>query len=359
MAALTNNLESFAQYFPASQVKSAAIATAIIGTVTAVASAILCAANAGWIPLGATLSILAIMPPVLPIALCTIGLAAASISIFYLCVNQKSKIEPEHKAQPKSTTFKPTDLTKLCEAAKDGEVEAQYKLGLHFMKSGKDQGTKVGITWLELAAAQNHLESKRLVNQFYFDEAKQYIATSGALADEMEIARLLELAATKGHAEAQYEIALCYEVGKGVEQNESKMVHWLEAASAQGLTLAECKLGVHYVMSISSTEKKERGMGLLKMAAEKNHSESQLAYGAFLQEGYGGVVDIDAGFSWIEKSANQENVEALNWLGLCYLNAKGCENDPSKALKLFKQAAVKGSISARNNIKTHFPKEEI
>ena len=362
----TNNPVSFAQHSPTPYAKTAAITTAIIGAVTAVASAILCASNAGWISLGTAASVFTSLPPVLPIALCTLGVTAVIISIIYLCVKQtavrknKSVVTPplKHDFESKSKKFEPSDLSKLTDAASGGNAEDQYKLGLHFMQDSHEKDTKVGLMWLELAAAQNHLEAKREVGQFYFEEAKNNILTKGAFVDEKEIADLYKLAAINGHAEAQYEFALCCEAGKGVEQDKNEMMNWLWEASAQGFTLAEFQLGIHYVL-LDTPKDKKAGMDLLKKAAKKGYAAAQYTYGGGLQMGVGGEVDNKAGFKWIEKAANQGSAEAIALLGTCYYKGNGCEININKALELFKQAAVKGSPTAKNNIKHFFPHIDI
>ena len=41
-------------------------------------------------------------------------------------------------------------------------------------------------------------------------------------------------AAEQGHAEAQYNLGICYENGKGVEQDYEKAEEWYREAAAQG-----------------------------------------------------------------------------------------------------------------------------
>lgn len=65
---------------------------AIISTITALASAALCASTMGVIPFGAAI----VIPLVIPIALCTISFTAALISIVYLSIHRTKSInKPE------------------------------------------------------------------------------------------------------------------------------------------------------------------------------------------------------------------------------------------------------------------------
>lgn len=75
-------------------IKSTAKVGAIVGSVMAVASAILFASNSGLISVG----IGATLPPILPIALCAIGVSIALTSILFLLTKKQSsqnKLKPE------------------------------------------------------------------------------------------------------------------------------------------------------------------------------------------------------------------------------------------------------------------------
>lgn len=58
--------------------------------------------------------------------------------------------------------------------------------------------------------------------------------------------------AEEGDAQAQYQWAMCYFDGNGVEQDEKKAVEWLEKAVAQGNGEARYALAICY----------ESGMGV-------------------------------------------------------------------------------------------------
>ena len=51
-------------------------------------------------------------------------------------------------------------------------------------------------------------------------------------------------AAEQGHAEAQYNLGVCYEKGEGVAQDSSEAVKWFRQAAEQGVAEAQFWLGV-------------------------------------------------------------------------------------------------------------------
>ena len=85
----------------------------------------------------------------------------------------------------------------LLEAAKKGNADAQFKLGVCYAKGdGVAQDQTKAVEWWHKAAAQ-------------------------------------------GHAEAQYGLGLCYVDGIGVEKDQTKAVEWLRKAAAQGHAAAK------------------------------------------------------------------------------------------------------------------------
>ena len=62
-----------------------------------------------------------------------------------------------------------------------------------------------------------------------------------------EAARLYRYAAELGNAEAQFNLAICYENGKGVEEDAEKAVKWFRLAAELGDADAQYNLGLCYM----------------------------------------------------------------------------------------------------------------
>ena len=52
--------------------------------------------------------------------------------------------------------------------------------------------------------------------------------------------------AMSGDAESQYQLALCYRNGEGVEQSNEEAAKWYRKAADQGHAEAQCNLGYCY-----------------------------------------------------------------------------------------------------------------
>jgi TPR repeat protein len=60
--------------------------------------------------------------------------------------------------------------------------------------------------------------------------------------------------------------------------------------------------------------------------------------------------DENEKFKWLQKAAEQGNVNAQNSLGVCYDNGEGAEQDHKKAFEWYKKAAEQGLADAQNSL---------
>ena len=84
--------------------------------------------------------------------------------------------------------------------------------------------------------------------QAQFRLALMYDGGHGVVQDQAQAARWLLRAAQQGLADAQYNLALALEDGRGVEQNDAEAAMWYRAAALQGFVSAQKNLGVKYAL---------------------------------------------------------------------------------------------------------------
>ena len=75
-----------------------------------------------------------------------------------------------------------------------------------------------------------------------FEEARYAIRNK----DFKQAATLLEMLASNGHKDAQYQLAALYRGGQGVAQDHGKAASWYKMAAEQGHVKAQYNLGVLY-----------------------------------------------------------------------------------------------------------------
>jgi TPR repeat protein len=120
--------------------------------------------------------------------------------------------------------------------------------------------------------------------------------------------------AEAGDAEAQAELAMCYDAGESVTADQGKAFYWFGKAAVQG------------------------------------HGFAQLFMGNYYLHGKGTAKDEVKAFDWFQKAAETEP-DGMAELGLCYLDGKGVQPDAKKGKELLIQAAARGSRVAPDEMK--------
>ncbi|NQU56157.1 MAG: SEL1-like repeat protein [Rhodospirillales bacterium] len=126
----------------------------------------------------------------------------------------------------------------------------------------------------------------------------------------------LEERAANGDAESQYNLALRYTNGSGVNQNYAKAAEWLKGASAQGHHKAAYLLGVAYNTGRGVELNKEEAIRLFTQAANAGHARAQYQLGEAFANGRGAEKDLLWASRWYEKAARQKHAEASFSLGV-------------------------------------------
>ncbi len=134
-------------------------------------------------------------------------------------------------------------------------------------------------------------------------------------ADNLPLAYKEFLAsAEEGHADSQFNVALMYEQGIGVEKDEKKAVEWYGKSAAQGNSAAQFNLGVMY------------------------------------ENGRGTEVDFAKANEWYRKASVQGDALAIGNLGMLYIRAEGVKENKTAGLALLLVSATMDP-SPENNAK--------
>ena len=118
--------------------------------------------------------------------------------------------------------------------------------------------------------------------------------------------------ADEGYVRAQYNLALMYDTGQGVPENNTEAVRWYRKAADQGNVRAQNNLGVMY------------------------------------DTGEGVPEDDTAAVRWYREAGEQGDVRALHNLGLKYSNGRGAPQDRMLSYMWFDIVASRTTGSLRN-----------
>ena len=129
-----------------------------------------------------------------------------------------------------------------------------------------------------------------------------------------------------GDADAQYEVAIMYLKGRGVEQDFDETLRWLEKAAGNGNEQASSKL------RRIQAQKKKFAAALKR--AESGDSKAQYNTGMMYLKGRGVKLDAAKGTQWLEKAAAQSHEKAITRLAILLLKGEGGASDYNRAHQL-------------------------
>lgn len=138
----------------------------------------------------------------------------------------KDSSEYEYTAGKSRFRFSP--VTRYEADAQSGDVVAQFKLGMMYIKGDiLDKNPEQALKWLRLAAQGNNTEAQLALGELLykgFDVDRDFV----------ESAKWFQLAATSGNAMAQYQLANMYRKGIGLPKDSKMAGVWYRKAAKQG-----------------------------------------------------------------------------------------------------------------------------
>ena len=132
---------------------------------------------------------------------------------------------------------------------------------------------------------------------------------------------------------------------------EARAAELYRQAHEQGHVPATCSLGLCYELGRGVEEDKEKAAALYRQAAEQGYARAQCNLGFFYCHGIGVREDQKEAFRWFFQAAEQGYARARFLLGECYERGRGVEQSRERALELYRQAAEQGYQRAQEALK--------
>lgn len=132
--------------------------------------------------------------------------------------------------------------------------------------------------------------------------------------------------AESGDADAQYEVAIMYLNGRGVEQDFDATLLWLKRAAENGNEQAASKL--------RRMEGQRKKFTTTLKRAESGDSKAQYDVGMMYLKGRGVKLDAAESRKWLEKSAAQSYEKAVSRLAILLIKGEGGARDYKRAREL-------------------------
>jgi TPR repeat protein len=251
------------------------------------------------------------------------------------------------------------------------EIQAEWDLARHFIKSGVVDDHAKGMSLLHALAEKGHADSQSLLGFIYwkgqlvpkdFQSASKWFRKAIVAGDgwsmqrlgvmllngdeieknEDEAFRLFLQAASQGVDEAMNCLAMCYLRGRGTDQDSEKALHWLQSATDLDCEVAQYNLGRRYFFGDIVERDYKKAFALFKLASRWNEKEapsSEWYIYHFYKDGLGIDRNPSVAVEWIKKGAERECPLAMAELGRLYMNGEGVECDSAQGIQLFRKAA--------------------
>lgn len=218
-----------------------------------------------------------------------------------------------------------------------------YKI---FFPSGKPKATTY---------YQTQSKGEGSAEETFIRAMKYMVGEDGFPQNSNMAAKLLKEAAEKGHANAQFNLAVCFARGIGVNMDHGQTLIWLEKAAANGHPQAK-----EFLEELKRDGGLEAPADLKEVteAAEKGDAEAQCKLAMYYYMGQGVPRDLDKMIFWLEKSAGQGFAEAQFRLGCAYNDGTGVPLDEKKAAELFAKSAEQGYADGQYGLGLCYEKGE-
>ncbi len=157
----------------------------------------------------------------------------------------------------------------------------------------------------------------------------------------------LEEAALLGDVDAQFNLAMSYSFGKGVDQNFEKALDWFLKCANQDDAKAKYYVGVMYFNGHGTQVDLEKAADWIMKSAKQDDADAQCDLGIMYLQGRGVDKNETDAVTYFKKAAEQDHADAQFNLAVCYENGEGIDKDVPKAIALYCKAAEQGNSDAQ------------
>jgi TPR repeat protein len=173
--------------------------------------------------------------------------------------------------------------------------------------------------------------------------------------------------AAQGDVKSQYNLAVCFDIGKGVGKNLVEALKWYRKAAEQGDAKSQYNLAVCLSTGEGVEKDESESVKWYRMAADQGYASAQSNLGYCYYSGKGVSKNLVEALKWYRKGAEQGNVQAEYFLAHAYTYGRefGVDQDLDLAFQWNARAAAQGHVQAQIQTAQHYaygsgvPKNEV
>ena len=170
----------------------------------------------------------------------------------------------------------------------------------------------------------------------------------------VKAAELYRQAAEGGQVNAQNNLGLLYEDGKGVKKDLAEAVKWYRKAADNGECNAMFNLGSMYMNGEGVKHDKYEAFKWYMKAAENGNINAYYNVGHMYYNGYGVNKDYVKAAEYYRKAADRGISNAQISLGVMYFVGEGVSKNYDEAYRLWKMAEDQGDTRASKFIQSYW-----
>jgi len=170
--------------------------------------------------------------------------------------------------------------------AEQGDVDAQFSLGMSYLRGGMgvEKSGSEAERWLRAAADQRHAQAQYMLGLMYWNGW-------GVPKDSRKGVPWIQAAAEQGIPEAQLRIGFAYSAGEGVwSKNPAEGVRWYRRAANQGVAEAQYRLGTMYENGTGVAKDQFEAIVWYRAAADQGNASAQFNLAVSYAHGAGGLL---------------------------------------------------------------------
>lgn len=224
------------------------------------------------------------------------------------------------------------EVTEIMQAAKSGNKDAQYNLGLFYQNGIRvDKDINQALQWYTKAANQNDAGAYLSMGILYYNDEFKIKDIHKAFVN-------IQKAAELGETLAQSHLCMLYDEGKGVEKNPNLALYWCLKAAVQGDATAQ-KEASRLILAQQQSDEYPKAIEWLKYYAQLGDAYAQFNLGTAYAKGLGVEVDLNRAIELWQLAANKNVPEAYFSLGSSYFYGLGVQQDIQQAQYYYLKAA--------------------
>ncbi|NXU76479.1 DELE protein, partial [Oreotrochilus melanogaster] len=155
-----------------------------------------------------------------------------------------------------------------------------------------------------------------------------------------------KLAADRGYSKAQFNVALCYEHGRGTEKDLEKAGFYYQQAASSSHPMAQYRYARYLLRRRPGGERgrRQEAVGLLEQAAKAGITEAQAYLGVFYMRGL--QPEEKRGLKYLLLAAQNGDAQSRYHVGVCYEKGLGVQQNLAEAMRHYRESAAAGNRSA-------------